>query len=255
MEPGLLAILGLFVGGPLNAVIDRSPPYDYVDGVINKGARPRTIRWWEWFPVLSGIGAAKSSRVSHPNFWIRYPVVELSTAALFGLAWYRLADSSWPLWLVVVSLVFISTLIALAFIDFETTFLPDTLVLPLLAIAIVVSFFIPDREWWQGLAGAAAGYAAFYPFAWIGDRLNRPVMGWGDVKLAAALGAILGLAPLALALYLGVLIGGAVAIVVYAGRLFGFNRILIPYGPYLVIGGIVSLLYFRSIADWISAQL
>jgi leader peptidase (prepilin peptidase)/N-methyltransferase len=80
-------------------------------------------------------------------------------------------------------------------------------------------------------------------------------MGWGDVKLAAALGAILGLAPLGLGLYLGVLVGGAVAIVVYAGRLFGFNRILIPYGPYLVTGGIVSILYFRSIADWISTQL
>lgn len=252
MEPGLLAILGLFVGGLLNAVVDRSPPHDYVDGVIGGGARPRQIKIWEWLPVLSAIGAAKSPRVPFPNFWIRYPVVELSTAALFGLAWYRLAD---PLWLVAVSLVFISTLIALAFIDFETTFLPDALVLPLLAVAIVVSFFVPDREWWQGLAGAGVGYAVFYPFAWIGDRLNRPVMGWGDVKLTAALGAVLGLAPLALALYLGVLIGGAVAIVVYAGRLFGFNRVLIPYGPYLVIGGIISMLYFRSIADWISGQL
>ena len=151
--------------------------------------------------------------------------------------------------------MFVSTLVTLAFIDFETTFLPDKLVLPLMAVAIAVSFFIPDREWWQGLAGAAVGYAAFYPFAWIGDRLNRPVMGWGDVKLTAAIGAILGLAPLGLGLYLGVLIGGAVAIVVYAGRLFGFNRILIPYGPYLATGGIISILYFRTIADWISGQL
>jgi len=161
----------------------------------------------------------------------------------------------WPVWLVVVSLVFIAALIALASIDFETTYLPDTLVLPLLIVAIVVSFTVPDREWWQGLAGAAAGYAVFYPFAWIGDRLNRPIMGWGDVKLAAALGAILGLAPLGLGLYIGVIIGGAVAIVVYAARMFGINRILIPYGPYLVAGGIISMLYFRSIADWISGQL
>ena len=106
-----------------------------------------------------------------------------------------------------------------------------------------------------GSGGCAAGYAGFYPFAWIGDRLNRPVMGWGDVKLAAALGAILGLAPLGLGLYIGVIIGGAVAIVVYAARLIGFNRILIPYGPYLVASGIISMLYFRSIADWISGQL
>ena len=100
-----------------------------------------------------------------------------------------------------------------------------------------------------------AGYAGFYPFAWIGDRLNRPVMGWGDVKLAAALGAILGLSPLGLDLYIGVIIGGTVSIVVYVARLFGFNRILVPYGPYLVASGIISILYFRSIADWIFGQL
>jgi prepilin signal peptidase PulO-like enzyme (type II secretory pathway) len=80
-------------------------------------------------------------------------------------------------------------------------------------------------------------------------------MGWSDVKLSAALGAILGLAPLLLGLYLGVLIGGFIAIIVYSARWFGFNRVLIPYGPYLVAGGIVSMLYFRTMPDWIGTQL
>ncbi|MBT4124880.1 MAG: prepilin peptidase [Chloroflexi bacterium] len=252
MEPGLLAILGLFVGGVLNVIVDRSPPHDYVDGVTAQGARPRSIKYWEWLPFLSAYGAMKNSRVPFPNHWSRYPLVELTSAALFGIAWYRISD---PTWLFAISLILIAVLIALSFIDFETTYLPDVLVLPVLVVGLLVSFFIPDREWWQGLAGAAAGYAVFYPFAWIGDRLNRPVMGWGDVKLSAALGAILGLAPLLLGLYLGVLIGGFVALIVYAARIFGFNRVLIPYGPYLVAGGIVSMLYFRTIADWISTQL
>jgi leader peptidase (prepilin peptidase)/N-methyltransferase len=149
----------------------------------------------------------------------------------------------------------IAVLIALAFIDFETTYLPNNLVVPLFVVGIATSFFISDRKWWQGLTGAAAGYAVFYPFVWISDRLNRPVKGWGDVKLSAALGAILGLAPLLLGLYLGVLIGGFIAIIVYAARWFGFNRVLIPYRPYLVAGGTVSMLYFHKIADWIETQL
>ncbi|MBN4064293.1 prepilin peptidase [Dehalococcoides mccartyi] len=252
MEPGLLAILGLFVGGVLNVIVDRSPPHDYVDGVIAQGARPRSIKYWEWLPLLSMIGAIRNSRVPYPNHWSRYLLVELIAAALFGLAWYQAAD---PSWLLAVLLVLIAALIALAFIDFETTYLPNTLVRPVLVIGLITSFFIPDREWWQGLAGAGVGYAVFFPFAWIGDRLNRPIMGWGDVKLSAALGAILGLAPLLLGLYIGVLVGGLVAIVIYSARLFGFNRILIPYGPYLIAGGIVSMLYFRTIADWIQTQL
>ncbi|NQW20151.1 MAG: prepilin peptidase [Chloroflexi bacterium] len=252
MEPGLLAIIGLFVGGALNVIVDRSPPHDYVDGVTAQGARPRSIKYWEWLPLISAFGAIRQSRVPYANQWSRYLLVELSTAALFGLAWYRISD---PTWLFAAWLVLIAVLIALAFIDFETTFLPDVLVLPVLTIGLLTSFFIPGREWWQGLAGAAAGYAVFYPFAWVGDRLNRPIMGWGDVKLSAALGAILGVAPLLLGLYVGVLIGGFVAIFVYIARLFGFNRVLIPYGPYLVAGGIVSMLYFRMIADWITTQL
>ena len=252
MEPGLFAILGLFVGAVINVAIDRSPPHDHVEGVVAQGARPRSIAIWEWFPFLSAYGAFKQTRVPFPNFWLRYPLVELVSAGLFGLAWYRIPD---PSWLFAISLVLIAVLIALAFIDFETTYLPNNLVYPLFAVGIATSFFIPEREWWQGLAGAAVGYAVFYPFAWVGDRLNRPIMGWGDVKLTAALGAILGLAPLLLGLYMGVLIGGFIAIFVYAARLFGFNRVLIPYGPYLITGGIVSMLYFRTIADWIETQL
>jgi hypothetical protein len=51
------------------------------------------------------------------------------------------------------------------------------------------------------------------------------------------------------------LIGGFIAIIVYAVRMFRFNRVLKPYGPYLVSGGIVSMLYFRTIVDWIEAQI
>jgi len=126
--------------------------------VVSQGARPRSIQYREWLPFLSLIGAMKQTRVPFPNHWSRYPLLELSSAALFGLAWYQISD---PTWLFVVWLVLIAVLIALAFIDFETTFLPDVLVLPVFAIGLLTSFFIPDREWWQGLAGAAAGYAVF----------------------------------------------------------------------------------------------
>jgi prepilin signal peptidase PulO-like enzyme (type II secretory pathway) len=116
-------------------------------------------------------------------------------------------------------LVLVSALIALAFIDFETTYLPDPLVYPVFAIDLLPSFFVPDRGWWQGLAGT-----------------------------------VVGLSPLLSELYFGVLIGGLFAIFVYTARLFGFNWVVIPYGPYLVSGRIISMLYFRQITDWIETQ-
>ena len=97
MEAGYFAIFGLLIGSPLNAVIDRLLPHDYVDGVIAKGARPRPLQWWEWLQILSAVGAAKTRRVPFPNLWIRYPIVELTTAALFGLTWYRLSQLNLPI--------------------------------------------------------------------------------------------------------------------------------------------------------------
>jgi len=251
MEPGLLALLGLFVGAIVNVLVDRLPPYDYVDGVP-AGARPRNLASWEYLPFASLVGARRSQRVPHRAFSVRYPLVELSTAFLFGFAWYRIED---PIWILVLTLVVIPILLALTFTDFETTFLPDKLVFPLAGLFLATSFFIPEREWWEGLAGGVVGFAIFFPLAWLGDRLNRPLMGMGDVKLSGALGLWLGLTPLLLALYLGVLLGGAVALVVYAARLFGFDRVLIPYGPYLVAGALVSWFYHESIFDWISTQV
>lgn len=85
MEPGLLALLGLFVGAIVNVLIDRLQPYDYVDGVPS-GARPRSLAGWEYLPFASLVGARRSQRVPHRAFSVRYPLVELGTAFLFGFA-------------------------------------------------------------------------------------------------------------------------------------------------------------------------
>ena len=214
-------------------------------------ATARPLAWWEWLPLASLYSAAREQR--SPFAWrARYPAVELLTAGLFGLAWLRFDGEPFTLAAV---MLFTAALIALAFMDLETTYLPDLLVLPALAVALVLSPFWPEREWWQGFAGAALGYGVFYPLAWIGDRLDRDVMGWGDVKLAAALGAMLGVPLLLLGLYLGVLAGGLVGIAVYVARLVGVRRALIPYGPFLVMGGLASLYYGRALLDWFAGQL
>ena len=242
------AILGLFVGGLMNAISDRIPPLDpeYDGPFISDRVRP--LQWWEFLPLLSFISARRAPRMKIANRAWRYPVLEATTAFAFWLAVNRFDDNAAVM---VAVALFASSLIALAFIDFETKYLPFRLVYPTGIAALAFAPFWPELAWWQSLAGAAAGFAVFYPIYWLGLRMNRPLMGGGDAYLAAAMGAMLGLQMLFLGLYIGVVIGGIAGMVVLAGRMIGKRQSVIAYGPYLSFGGLVALYYGRTILDWI----
>ena len=242
-----LAIAGLFVGGVMNAVADRVPPLDpEFDGPLIAD-HPRPLKWWEYLPFASFASARRAPRMKVRNRAWRYPALEVLTAVAFWLSAVRFGDN-----LVVMAAValFATSLIALAFIDFETKYLPHRLVYPTAIAAIAFSPFWPHLEWWQAFAGAAAGFAVFYPFYWLGLKLDRPLMGGGDAYLAAAMGAILGVQMLFLGLYIGIIAGGIAALIVVAGRLIGKKQRVIAYGPYLSFGGLVALYYGRAIIDW-----
>ncbi len=247
MELGF-AIIGLFFGGLMNAVSDRVPPlHPEYDGPFI-AQRPRKLEWWEYLPFASFVGARRSPRMQIANGAWRYPALELLTAGAFLLAAMRFDDN---IAVMIAVALFASSLIALAFIDFETKYLPFKLVWPTGIAALAFAPFWPDLAWWQSLAGAAAGFAVFYPIYWLGVRMNRPLMGGGDAYLAAAMGAMLGLQMLFLGLYIGVLVGGLAGLIVLSGRMFGKHERVIAYGPYLSIGGLVALYYGRTIVDWV----
>lgn len=244
----LFAVIGLFVGGLMNAISDRIPPLDpEFDGpFISDSARH--LDWWEYLPLLSFVSAQRAPRMKIANRSWRYPVLEACTALAFWLAVVRFDDNVAVM--IAVSL-FASSLIALAFIDFETKYLPFKLVYPTGIAALAFAPFWPELVWWQSLAGAAAGFAVFYPIYWLGLRMNKPLMGGGDAYLAAAMGAVLGLQMLFLGLYIGVVIGGIAALILLAARMFGRQQAVIAYGPYLSFGGLIALYYGRTILDWV----
>lgn len=122
----------------------------------------------------------------------------------------------------------------------------------------------------QAVAGSliAAGWAALAGavYWWIGDLLGRvpkvneeddpakdePIaMGFGDVKLAAVLGALLGWESLLVALLLAVLLGAVIGVI---GRIAGGER-TIPFGPYLVAGALIALFFGPQLIAWYTGLL
>jgi prepilin signal peptidase PulO-like enzyme (type II secretory pathway) len=227
--PALLAItiFGLFVGAISNLAIERTPP---IEGLV-----PPSLR--------NGV----SLRVQ-----FRRVVVTVLAALLFALAWSRFGDS--PIEFAAVA-AFGTVFLVLAFVDLETLYLPDVIIYPAFIVALAVLPFRSDLAIWQGALGAVVGLAVFFPFAWIGDRIGRDIMGWSDVKFSALLGIVLGIQLLLLGLYLGILIGGVVGIGALLARGLGARRTLIPYGPSLAVGGLIALYAGSAITDWASRTL
>ena len=132
--------------------------------------------------------------------------------------------------------LFAAVLVLLAVVDWEQRRLPNVVVLPSLAAAVVLS----GAPLTAALAAALA-FVAFLGLFAFGRRLYGPgALGMGDVKLAALVAAVVGLPAAGWALLLGVLLaGGAAAAWLLSGR--AERGTLLPYGAFLALGGIVVL--------------
>jgi leader peptidase (prepilin peptidase)/N-methyltransferase len=142
---------------------------------------------------------------------------------------------------------FCATMLALALIDFDTQLLPDGLTLPLLWAGLLVNIWGVFAPLQDAVIGAAAGYLSLWTVYW-GFKLvtGKEGMGYGDFKLLAAIGAWLGWQALPLVILLSSLAGAVIGIALIAAARLG-RSVPMPFGPYLVIAGVVALVWGDSI--------
>ncbi|MGW0824267.1 prepilin peptidase [Streptomyces sp. NPDC002845] len=135
--------------------------------------------------------------------------------------------------------------VLLAVVDFRVQRLPDALTLPLAGAALAllgVVAFVPEHlgEWLTALLGALALGAAYFVLFLI----NPSGMGFGDVKLALGLGAVLGWygwGTVVLGTFAGFLFGGLYGLGLVVVRKAG-RKTSMPFGPFLIAGAYVGLL-------------
>lgn len=243
----LVIVFGLLIGSFLNVVIARLP--DRKSLVHPPSACPKCshrIRWYENIPVLSFLALRGKCRGCRVPISFRYPVVELLCALLFITVKIRFG---WSWLLVVRDFPFVAILLAITFIDLERRLIPDPLSLGGLVLGLATAHFTPGIGLPSSIGGAALGFSLFYAIAWYYQwRTGRAGMGGGDIKFLAMLGAFLGpmgvLTTVFVSSVLGTVLGISYAWIQQrrTGGEGSLMKVSLPYGPFLVIGGLYSYL-------------
>lgn len=203
------------------------------------------ITWWQNIPVLSYLFLGGKCRQCKTPISMRYPAIELITMLLsLVVAWHF-----GPTLQCVLGIITTWFLVAMTMIDFDTYLLPDVLTLPLMWIGLVASLLPVFADVRSAVIGAAAGYAVLWCVYQLFKILTgKEGMGFGDFKLLAALGALLGWQQLPMIILLSSLLGAIVGVTIIAITSRDKN-IPIPFGPYLAGAGWIAMLWGEQITN------
>lgn len=246
----LAAVCGLLLGSFANVLIYRvprslsivSPPSACPECATPIRRRHNVpVVGWLW---LRGRCASCGARIG-----ARYPVVELAT----GIAFAVVVGMTGPDWSTPVLLGLVYFGIVLSAIDLELRRLPNALTLAFAVVTViaVIAASLGMGDWSDALRAlwGALILGAFYGGAFLAYPKG---MGFGDVKLAPSIGAVLGFlgwAELAVGGFAAFLWGGVFGIVAMVRSRQG-KGVAIPFGPWMFAGAVTGVLVGPILAHW-----
>jgi leader peptidase (prepilin peptidase) / N-methyltransferase len=255
MEIYLIVIFGLLgaaFGSFINVCVDRLPAgksLNYPSSHCDACQKKLTVT--DLIPVFSYLALRGRCRYCGAKIPLRVLWVELGcglfTAFLF---WYK------GLTLDFAFIAFYSYIyIVIALIDLKHQLILNKIVYPALVVALIIApFFIKSGNVHQniydhGIINALIGGAVGFVFLLIPAIISRGGMGFGDVKMAALIGFTTGFGEVLVAVLGGIVLGGLVAIFLLIFHIKKRKEV-IPFGPFLSLATIVTLIWGSSILEW-----
>jgi leader peptidase (prepilin peptidase)/N-methyltransferase len=238
----IFGLLGLTVGSFLNVCIDRLPAKKslaYPPSHCDTCQHP--LKPWDNIPVFSYLWLRGKCRYCSARIPQRILWVELSTGTLFAFLFWRYGLTfEFPL-----IAFYTCILLVLAVIDLNHKLILNVIVYPAAAIALIISFFLPEFDIYKGILGGAIGFAILM----IPALVSRTGMGWGDVKMAGLIGLMTGYPRVFVGLLGGIILGGVSAVILIILKK-KTRKDTIPFGPFLALGAFWALIYGQEILDW-----
>ncbi len=236
-------ILGLLIGSFLNVCIYRIPRHKSI--IAPRSFCPackRPIQPYDNIPVISYLLLGGRCRYCKTKISWQYPLVELLTALLFLFLYLNFG-----LGLELVKyLVFVSLLMIAAFTDLNYRIIPNVISVP----GIVLGLIMNSADYLNTILAVILGGGIFWFFRQLGIWIKKQeMMGWGDIKLAAMIGAFLGIANSLLALFIGVVLGVLVWTILMLVKIKK-RKDYIPFGTFMVLGAIITIFWGSKILAW-----
>ena len=264
----VVLLFGLIVGSFLNVCIVRLPRGRSI--VSSPSHCPRCkkgIKFYDNIPVISFLVLRGKCRAcGEPISW-RYPAVELLNGLMY--VWtVREFGFGGEMFLV---MAFCSALIVVTFIDYDHQIIPDVITLPgmllgLMLAPLFMSVLADPLPFHSGsllphagpyltgflnsFIGLLFGATPLFAIGLLWEKLrNVEAMGGGDVKLMGMVGSFLGWKGALLTIMLGALAGSVVGITLILLKRHKIDKV-IPFGPFLAVGAVVTMFYGYDIVSW-----
>jgi len=244
----IFAIFGLIIGSFLNSLIWRLADLEsLVKGRSQCPHCQKTLGFWDLIPLLSFVFLLGKCRYCGKKISWQYPFVEFITATIFVLIYLIFGISVYSGILVVI----FSGLIVIAVYDIQKMLIPDKI---LISIAIIIFLYrLIDaifKNSFSDFGWAFVGAAIFGGIILALFALSRGKwMGFGDIKLAAFLGFILGFPEVLVGFFVAFLAGGLISLIlIAAGRKHLKDKV--PFAPFIIFGFTIALFWGNQLLSW-----
>ncbi|MGE5172936.1 MAG: prepilin peptidase [Betaproteobacteria bacterium] len=261
-------LFGLVIGSFLNVCIVRLPRGRSIAKPPSHCPRCKEpIKFCDNIPIISFLLLrGKCRSCGEPISW-RYPLVELMNGLIYSWTIHEFGFGGEAL----LVMAFCSSLIVITFIDLDYQIIPDVITLPgiLVGLSLAPFYMYPLTDplpfhlgsllphagpylaaFLNSFIGMFLGGAPLLAIGWIWEKLRHvEAMGGGDIKLMGMVGSFLGWKGALLTIMLGALSGSVVGILLIALKRHKMEKV-IPFGPFLAAGAVVSAFYGADIISW-----
>ena len=246
------AALGALIGSFLNVCIHRLPRGE---SIVWPGSHcpscGASIAWYDNVPVMSYLVLLGRCRDCRAPISLRYPLVEAANAAGY-ITILSVFGADWP---TVFYCLLYSALLVVTGTDLTHKIIPNVVTLPGIVLGLLGAATVLPVGPINALLGVAVGGGILWFLAWVSPYLfGKEGMGGGDIKLLAMIGAFLGWKPALLTIMIGSLTGSVIGVSLIA---LGFMKRdeYIPFGPFLVLGALISMFYAQPLLAWYQGLL
>ncbi len=248
MEGILVVILGLVVGSFLNAVVYRL----HADISFLKGRSfcpwcKHDLHTWDLIPVLSYAVLGGKCRYCRKKISWQYPLVEISTALVFGLLWWQYGVTASLL----VYMVYAAILIIIFVFDLKYYLILDTVTIPAMVVSFILSAVVLRIDVVSLLLGALIGGGFFLLQFYIS---RGTWIGGGDIRLGAVMGLMLGFPNIIVALFIAYLLGSFVGIGLIVGGAKKWKS-QVPFGTFLSAATVLTFVIGQWVVEYYQSLL